>query len=168
MNVKEIRINAQLMCNKSIDKTMCISYINEGIRDIVSKDINAGEVKKKQMFCLHTKWYKIKNKGEESRDLLKLKYILNEHNKRTKMYIRVGSEVMFDLTGNYTLFYVLLPEKIKNEEDTPMMKECYHDALSAYCAYRERLRFYGADDDSTKLLYELYIQRIDKSLNGYY
>ena len=51
MNVKEIRINAQLMCNKSIDKSMCINYINEGIRDIISKDINAGEVKKRELFA---------------------------------------------------------------------------------------------------------------------
>ncbi|EDS72829.1 hypothetical protein ANASTE_00540 [Anaerofustis stercorihominis DSM 17244] len=168
MNVKEIRINAQLMCNKSIDKSMCINYINEGIRDIISKGINAGEVKKRELFAFNTKWYPIKAKDEINRVLLKLKYIINEQNKRTKMYIKVGDEVMFDLMGRYTLFYVLLPNKVKSEDDEPGMKECYHDALSAYCAYRERLRFYGADDDSTKLLYELYNQRIFSTDGGYY
>lgn len=168
MNVKEIRVNAQLMCNKSIDKKICINYINEGMREIISTKTEAGETRKRELFALHSKWYQIREKDEMNRSLLKLKYIINEQNKKTKMFMHIEDEIMFDLTGRYTLYYVLMPEKVKEEDDEPKMKENYLDALSAYCAYKERLRFYGGDDDTTKILHDLYIQRMDNDYTSYY
>lgn len=40
MNIKEIKINAQLLCNKSIEKENFFKYINEGINEIENKKIN--------------------------------------------------------------------------------------------------------------------------------
>ncbi len=37
MNIKEIKINAQLLCNKSIEKENFFNYLNNGIREITNK-----------------------------------------------------------------------------------------------------------------------------------
>ena len=71
MTVKEIRINAQLMCNKTIDKNICINYINEAIRDIALRDKNSGEDRKRTFFALNSKWYDIKEKDEYNRKVFK-------------------------------------------------------------------------------------------------
>lgn len=163
MTVKEIRINAQLMCNKTIDKNICINYINEAIRDIALRDKNSGEERKRTFFALNSKWYDIKEKDEYNRKVLKLKYIIDEHNCKTKLYHKAGDDIMFDLSGNYTIYYVLLPKYIKSEEDTPSLSDSYLDAVSAFCAYKERTRFYGADDETSKLLYTLYLDRIERA-----
>lgn len=37
MNVKEIKINAQLLCNKSIEKESFFNYLNDGVSEITKE-----------------------------------------------------------------------------------------------------------------------------------
>ena len=66
MNIKEIKINAQLLCNKSIEKEYFFNYLNDGIREIAKKQsLNNFNM---DIFKVFNSKYNNKNKNYKSNE----------------------------------------------------------------------------------------------------
>lgn len=89
MNIKEIKINAQLLCNKSIEKENFFKYVNEGIKEIENKKINNNFTFKQRKKYLNNSYKHNKEKCNQITSMHQTPLLDKKYHETLSIYIAI-------------------------------------------------------------------------------
>jgi len=147
MTVTEIKIDAQLMTGTQIADATAILYINKGIEGLVKKYPNAATLNETVIEVTDiTEYYAIPT------DILKIESVVDSHGNRLKSrhFVFEDDTIKIDFTGTFTVKYREYPASMVAVEDTIPIPRVFQSPLANYLAYRESMKFYGANYPDTQ------------------
>lgn len=153
MTGAKVREAAQLNLNVTINSSVSLVYINEGIEKTVEKYNLAGILAEKDITVTDDDVY-----YEIDSDLIKIEKVTDSHNQLVKSnnYDCVDVSIKLPYKGSFKVKYRKYPISVKNEMTEIPLPRQFHRAIGYYVAYKEALRLYGSNHSDTATFLSLF------------
>lgn len=157
MDVKEIKVEAQLRLGRPISTQTLFRYINDGMRNVCTSYPNACKTLTKEIQAKQNVWYDL------DAGLIQIRNVEDNAGIKRKWFEVLDNKIKFDVSDTYTLEMNVLPANVRNETDVPELKAIFHSSLSYYVAFMERQRLFGISDKDAYYLEQRFIDEAEKA-----
>lgn len=152
MNMKDIRINAQLILGLTVEMPIAIRYVNEYIERLAEQHQTAAKKKTMTIQAGGIGYVDLPD------DLLSVTRMLDEGGNIYNGFIIDHNLIRFMRTGTYTMEYTAYPDLIGAEQEKPDIPRAFYHACAYYIAAKERARLFSDEDQD----YMLYLEQADQ------
>lgn len=158
MNVKDIKVQAQLHVSRQIQLQYVLKFMNEAINNLAIEHDTACKREFMTIKADKNIWYDLPD------DCLGIKEC-TYYGEKYNNYRANHGQIKFGDTGDFEIGYLRYPKMVENETEVPDINGAYHYCLALFVASREIQRLFGDENsDSMRLMQEYYTSKENVNL----